>query len=1145
MKKKIVAMVLSLAMMLPGNVAAFAGQAVDIVQPVTVEEAINSAQQNAQMKLETDVQENGTERNVEQESLTAYDFYWDGSGKNITPDEEGAVKSENLRDDDPKCARISQQSVNMNVSQNGIELIKQFEGCRLTAYKALSSEQYYTIGYGHYGPDVHAGMTITQEQAESMLRSDLVKYVGYVNTFLNKYGISINQNQFDALTSFTYNLGNVWVSYSTFQLKTYLINGVSNYTDEQITTAFTNWNKSGGAVIDGLTRRRKAEAQLFLKGISSVCTCSDSYAGNYTCTSNSTLNIRSGHGSGYSVIGSIPSGATVYVSKADGSWAHVSYNGVNGYASMQYLSKIPDTHNPEGHMESISGGIGTISLSGWVFDRDVPDQAVEVHVYVGGPAGSADVKWIKTGIIADAYRPDVDNVYGQGKYHGIAGTLDVPLSGECDVYIYAINAGGGNHNPCIGSGKVTIQEKDLTGPEITDYKISDIGIEGYTVRCKVTDKSGVDRVQFPTWTANNDQDDLADDWAVNAAYTGTKNGDVYTYRVKTSMHNNEKGSYVTHIYAYDKYGNVNVKALDSVVVPDLPDSTMELGNDFYAKIQNYVTKTMLAKVNTGKEWDAYFRDEDDSRDQIWHFVRNGSEESYTISCEGNEPLVLSVEKEEDSDYNNVKVDLRSESSGQKWKILKKDGRYYLQPLCSETRVLDVKNATADTVSAEINSYNEYGGCGFEIIKTEKQTELLQSKNLVAEGNYGGHSYQVFDQKMSWTDAKRACEALGGHLVTIKDEGEQTFIETLLKSGNASMDLYWLGLYYRYQTGFSWVTDEDVDYENWASSYPLAGLAANPMGYCAHMYGANQTDSAFEWRNVNNAYAANMGVICEFETVKTSVDDVSGVVIGGRAADALRINWKKDSKASGYILEQYKNGSWTRIARIGSNATTTYRVEKLVPSTTYQFRIHAFAFDGKTPVYGNHTYMNGKTNPAIISGAKISGRAADALRLNWNKDSKASGYIVEQYKNGSWTRIARIGSNATTTYRVEKLSPSTTYKFRVQSFGFDGKTALYGNYAYVNGKTNPAIMSGLKIGGTAKDALRLNWNKDSKASGYIIEQYKNGKWTRIARIGSNATTTYRVEKLQSKTTYKFRVKSFGFDGSTAIYGAYGYINGTTY
>ena len=664
---------------------------------------------------------------------------------------------------------------------------------------------------------------------------------------------------------------------------------------------------------------------------------------------NSVYGVGNNHGYDYTLSVPLTGDFDVYV------YAINIGGGDNVLLGKKRVTISPVTHDPEGQMDSIHGGMGTIYLGGWVFDRDVPDQAIEVHVYVGGPAGSADVKWVKTGIIADACRTDVDNVYGQGKYHGIDATLDVPLSGEYDVYVYAINAGGGDHNPCIGSGKVTIQEKDSTGPEITECKISDIGIDGYTVSCKVTDKSGVDRVQFPTWTSKNGQDDLADDWRTNSAYTGTKNGDVYSYRVKTSMHNNERGTYVTHIYAYDKYGNVNAKALDSLEVPDMPDSTMELGNDFYAKIQNYVTKTMLTKVNTGKEWDAYFQATDDSREQIWHFVRNDSEESYTISCEGNEPLVLSVEEEEDSDYKNVKVDLRSESSGQKWKVLKKDGKYYLQPLCSETRVLDVKNAATDTVSAEINSYNEYGGCGFEIIKTENRTEPLQSKNLVVTGNYKGHSYQVFDQKMSWTDAERACEALGGHLVTIKDSGEQAFIQTLLKNKNVSMDLYWIGLYYRYKTGFTWVTDENYDYENWTSSYPLVGLAAR--GYCTLMYGDNQTASAFEWRNVNNAYAANIGVICEFETVKTSVDAVNGVLIGGRAADALRINWKKDSKASGYILEQYKNGSWTRIARIGSNTTTTYRVEKLAPSTTNQFRIQAFTFDGKTPIYGKYKYIN--------------------------------------------------------------------------------------------------------------------------------------------------------------------------------------------
>ena len=154
-----------------------------------------------------------------------------------------------------------------STSNSGIELIKSFEGCKLYAYKAVQSETYYTIGYGHYGSDVYEGMTITQAQAEEMLKNDLKKYEGYVNTFLNNNGIVISQNQFDALVSFTYNLGNVWVSTPTFQLKTILCNGCENYSPTEITTAFTNWNKSGGKVLEGLTRRRRAEAEMFINGM--------------------------------------------------------------------------------------------------------------------------------------------------------------------------------------------------------------------------------------------------------------------------------------------------------------------------------------------------------------------------------------------------------------------------------------------------------------------------------------------------------------------------------------------------------------------------------------------------------------------------------------------------------------------------------------------------------------------------------------------------------------------------------------------------------------------------------------------------------------------------------------------------------------
>lgn len=225
------------------------------------------------------------------------------------------------------------------------------------------------------------------------------------------------------------------------------------------------------------------------------------------------------------------------------------------------------------------------------------------------------------------------------------------------------------------------------------------------------------------------------------------------------------------------------------------------------------------------------------------------------------------------------------------------------------------------------------------------------------------------------------------------------------------------------------------------------------------------------------------------------DKVSGLKIGGWASDALRLNWNKNASASGYVIEQKKAGDWTRIARIGSNSTVTYRVENLSPSTKYEFRVKAFGFDDGTPIYSDYVNVTGKTKPSMVTGVKIGGTAKDALRINWNKNTSASGYIIEQKKAGNWTRIARIAENGTTTYRVEKLNANTKYEFRIQAFGFDENTPLYSEWAAVSGKTetgntvssNVPEVTGVKIGGRAADALRLNWNKNAGASGYIIEQ----------------------------------------------------------
>lgn len=135
----------------------------------------------------------------------------------------------------------------------GLLLIKQFEGCRLTAYKPVPTETYWTIGWGHYGPDVKEGQSITQAEADAMLVSDCQRFADAVDDPANcPLTAQLNANQRDALISFTFNCG-------VGCLRT-LCRGRSL---PQICEAMARYNFSGGRPLAGLTRRRKAEQTLF------------------------------------------------------------------------------------------------------------------------------------------------------------------------------------------------------------------------------------------------------------------------------------------------------------------------------------------------------------------------------------------------------------------------------------------------------------------------------------------------------------------------------------------------------------------------------------------------------------------------------------------------------------------------------------------------------------------------------------------------------------------------------------------------------------------------------------------------------------------------------------------------------------------
>lgn len=146
----------------------------------------------------------------------------------------------------------------MKINQEGLDLIKRNEGCRLTAYKDVIG--ILTIGYGHTGAEAKEGVTITQAQADNLLKADLSKFETGITDLME---VPINENQFSALVSLAFNIGLGALS------KSGLLNKLNNGDYKGCADSFPRWNKAGGRVVKGLIRRREEERQLFEKPVAS------------------------------------------------------------------------------------------------------------------------------------------------------------------------------------------------------------------------------------------------------------------------------------------------------------------------------------------------------------------------------------------------------------------------------------------------------------------------------------------------------------------------------------------------------------------------------------------------------------------------------------------------------------------------------------------------------------------------------------------------------------------------------------------------------------------------------------------------------------------------------------------------------------
>jgi|TARA_B110000879_G_scaffold4415_1_gene5864 lysozyme len=139
----------------------------------------------------------------------------------------------------------------MKTSKDGLQLIKDFEGLELSAYKCAAGV--WTIGYGHI-KGVQEGMSISEARANEMLNEELTEYENYINKGVT---VPLSQCQFDAMVSWVYNLGNGNLTSST------LLKVLNSGDYAGVPAQMLRWNKAGGKVLAGLTRRRQAEADMF------------------------------------------------------------------------------------------------------------------------------------------------------------------------------------------------------------------------------------------------------------------------------------------------------------------------------------------------------------------------------------------------------------------------------------------------------------------------------------------------------------------------------------------------------------------------------------------------------------------------------------------------------------------------------------------------------------------------------------------------------------------------------------------------------------------------------------------------------------------------------------------------------------------
>lgn len=505
---------------------------------------------------------------------------------------------------------------------------------------------------------------------------------------------------------------------------------------------------------------------------------------------------------------------------------------------------------------------------------------------------------------ANIYREDVANAYpGVGANHGFEYTINTDLSGYQNVDVFAINIGGGTNNTCIGSGTVYITP-DTTKPVVASAYISQYDVDGYTVVATASDNIGLQKVEFATWRNGS-----AVIW-----YPGTLNPDgTYSCRINTSDFGNVEGTYYTDVYAWDYAGNASV-----------PKSFAQ-----------YIDKT--APVITEKK------------------AERIADNLVKISCKASDNTgVISMYFPTWTDYNG-QDDLKSD-----WETYykgKKEGDWWVFYVYDYDHNFEKGNYT--THIYPYDAYNNHcsGGVGYSFANSYQPQTFT----------YSDHTYELYNDLLTWEEAKAKCESLGGHLVTINSQEEQNAVVAAMSTG--VRENYFIGG--KTVNGeTTWITGEPLEYSNWYPGEP------NNYGGVQGCYEINKVSGL--WDDIGSTQPG-IGFICEYEPDAVIPDDIPDETIpeGLWIAGIDENGYTYTGKAIKPEVRVYDHD--TRL-QAGKDYTITYKNNKKANDASDAKTAPTIIVKGK----GNYSSQETATFKILPKSISDSDITVDSIVLKYNK-----------------------------------------------------------------------------------------------------------------------------------------------------------------